>query len=569
MKPRALRVIIAILLSLASLVGWSQSDERAPDIRLTFTAPLVYDGLVVGDLIVRNSGVPFEGLLAVEDQRDRVASHKQLFTKGVTSLRFELAGNWSNKWTATLTTPEGTKKDTIQTNSRGTRLLGLVISPRPGVEDAERAYSSYLGNFATITPSFFPVSGEAAGGLKYVVVRGGLEKLTRPQLDNLLAWTVKGGRLVLDASGGGFDLSKKPYSQIAPVRTQVCEIGKGFIYCASNAPNLSRDLVLTSLRNDRENALDQSPSPARSTTGADVEYSNRIGPGFKLKLPSIAFIACVMFGFFLIAVPITIGILKRVRRVELAWITTPIYAIIASTLLFSGSQPLSQVKDSSEVFTQYYRFDGIGTYGATRINAYFQNAGAHKLNVDGWLAQKQNTYGSGALLGALSETQIRNDFTFGSTNREFARLVGGVKATDQLRIEARLIRAPGRRPVLKLYNPSDYEFGNAEIHRPANSSADDKFLSDLRVTDFRLETFLIIGPMVPHASSEIPIYSPALLKALEGAAPGVLSSQLVFVATLDPKQFKSPWGKSLGGSTTFRQPLVVRRGEGLSGEVPE
>lgn len=65
----------------------------------------------------------------------------------------------------------------------------------------------------------------------------------------------------------------------------------------------------------------------------NLQYSQYNDP-FTIELPSVKVIVCLFIIYFLLAVPVSYFVLRKMRRLELAWITAPILSLLFATFFY-------------------------------------------------------------------------------------------------------------------------------------------------------------------------------------------------------------------------------------------
>lgn len=80
----------------------------------------------------------------------------------------------------------------------------------------------------------------------------------------------------------------------------------------------------------------QEASFASDGAGGAVPGSHKTGAvdPFRIKLPPVTTIAWVFLAFFVLVIPVTYGVLKRMGRLDWAWVTTPLLSIACAYVLF-------------------------------------------------------------------------------------------------------------------------------------------------------------------------------------------------------------------------------------------
>lgn len=272
--------------------------------------------------------------------------------------------------------------------------------------------------------------------LDCVILGEGTERLTEQQCSAIYAYLLEGGTVVIN--GGTSNTARllpfwKPYlplKNFRNVNTQVgtelvgdlatgadetvLQMGKVFsaqvgtgklvIYSA----DLSSEAFLKS--NSRISLLNQMGKSDRSTqrntlaaaigsqsvnqTGVDPfalsaatpggtdPYSSNPNDPFELKPPPTKTIFILLLIYFVVVIPINFLVLKKLNRMELAWITCPVLSLLfAGIVLF---QTVSLYRASSSSLTEaVIMMDGRGGPGVSEVRSqiFFPRAGAYDLQL--------------------------------------------------------------------------------------------------------------------------------------------------------------------------------------------
>jgi hypothetical protein len=210
------------------------------------------------------------------------------------------------------------------------------------------------------------------------------------------------------------------------------------------------------------------------------------------------------------------------------------------------------------------------------VSAYFAQGGSHELKVQNWFGNRSRlteayAYASPRIV-LPGESPSQNAFSYTSSNREFKSFAGALKVGDDLRLEGKLIRSRGNRPVLRLYNPSSFDFQTAKFQKISlpprfagpNTPGAPGAPGGPTGSPGRpqTETLLEIGPIPAHSTSEFTVYDKRILELLNAKLSDGSIPELWFRATMDIPKSWDVWGKPGGGQATFSQQVVIREGNG-------
>lgn len=128
---------------------------------------------------------------------------------------------------------------------------------------------------------------------------------------------------------------------------------------------------------------------------------------FEIQAPSSGSLAWVVLGYIVAVIPVNFLILRKLKRVELAWVTVPIISVLFSLLLLRST--IGLYKSSAATRTRaVVALDGRGGEGVVmgRSEMFFPNADAHDLK----LANMDGTY----------RARMENDYTYYGNNQAAA-----------------------------------------------------------------------------------------------------------------------------------------------------
>ncbi len=143
-----------------------------------------------------------------------------------------------------------------------------------------------------------------------------------------------------------------------------------------------------------------------SVSGGYAKSGIAIDP-FEIQAPSSGSLAWVVLGYIIAVIPVNFLLLRKLKRVELAWVTVPIISVLFSLLLLRSTVGL--YKSSAATRTRaVVALDGRGGEGVVmgRSEMFFPNADAHDLK----LANMDGTY----------RARMDNDYSFYGNNQAAA-----------------------------------------------------------------------------------------------------------------------------------------------------
>lgn len=146
--------------------------------------------------------------------------------------------------------------------------------------------------------------------------------------------------------------------------------------------------------------LQTSANPGYAKSGIAIDP-------FEIQAPSSGSLAWVVLGYIVAVIPVNFLILRKLNRVELAWVTVPIISVLFSLLLLRSTVGL--YKSSAATRTRaVVSLDGRGGEGVVmgRSEMFFPNADAHDLK----LAKMDGTY----------RARMENDYAYYGNNQAAA-----------------------------------------------------------------------------------------------------------------------------------------------------
>ena len=139
-------------------------------------------------------------------------------------------------------------------------------------------------------------------------------------------------------------------------------------------------------------------APAAPSTMLPYPTSGAILDPYEIKPPSITAIMWILISYAIVVVPINFFVLRRIKRLELAWVTTPIVSILFSWLLLNstiGLYKASATTRTTSIAILGGNSDESLIFG--RSEMFFPRAKSYDLglaNVDSILAHEEYGYSS-------------------------------------------------------------------------------------------------------------------------------------------------------------------------------
>ncbi len=200
--------------------------------------------------------------------------------------------------------------------------------------------------------------------------------------------------------------------------------------------------------------------------------SSGVGDPFSTKLPPAATVFGILVGYFVLVVPVSFLVLRKLKRGELAWITAPLLSLGFAGLLFRSASGLysSALSTASQgvVVLQQGQPDAM-FYGTSQM--FFPKGGVYDLRLKGVdhldTVRGASDYGSDALAGFNPvDSGVVEVPRLESNNLAFREMsyVQRVKAGDWFRIE------PLNAVYTRVENRSRYPF-NGYLFRGRRQSA--------------------------------------------------------------------------------------------------
>ncbi len=128
---------------------------------------------------------------------------------------------------------------------------------------------------------------------------------------------------------------------------------------------------------------------------AGTPYESAGSDPFQARVPPAGQIALILFGFFVLVIPVNFAVLAKRRSGELAWITVPFISAAFSAVIFASASNLNSARPSRLLEGALVVQDGsdLGMYqGAEQL--FFARAGTYDLGLHGVeAAANQDTSG--------------------------------------------------------------------------------------------------------------------------------------------------------------------------------
>jgi hypothetical protein len=105
---------------------------------------------------------------------------------------------------------------------------------------------------------------------------------------------------------------------------------------------------------------------------------------FNIQLPNRFIVGAIFFIYFLLVIPVTFIVLRQKKRLEAAWITTPIISLAFVLILFCYTMELYSAKTSHRtrgLLTVAYGESDATFQGLSEM--FFQFAGSYEINIQG------------------------------------------------------------------------------------------------------------------------------------------------------------------------------------------
>jgi len=123
---------------------------------------------------------------------------------------------------------------------------------------------------------------------------------------------------------------------------------------------------------DKVVSVPGSEQPGKARPG---QSQTNLDSTMNVRPPETATIIGLLVLFFVVAVPVNLGILRRKNRMELAWITTPVIAILASALIARQSAGLYSKRSSIAAAGTIYASAGSPVGHVQGQNLIFVSSG--------------------------------------------------------------------------------------------------------------------------------------------------------------------------------------------------
>lgn len=149
------------------------------------------------------------------------------------------------------------------------------------------------------------------------------------------------------------------------------------------------------------------------TPGRVTYTSNSVNP-FRIKLPPITTIAWLFLAYFVLIIPVSYFILKKIGRLEWAWVTSPVLSVVFAYAFYLFTAQLYQAGLSRRTAgvlvaaagDPQARFDGFS-------EVFFPQGGSYKIDIPGTEAleltpfvNNEEDYGGGSSTQALDTVDV-------------------------------------------------------------------------------------------------------------------------------------------------------------------
>lgn len=129
---------------------------------------------------------------------------------------------------------------------------------------------------------------------------------------------------------------------------------------------------------------------------------------FGISLPPTSTIGLVLLAYMVLVVPVNFWVLKRLRKGELAWVTSPLLAIGCAGVFFTFAGNLYQIGLTRITTGTLWVADGVpyGVFMGSQV-LYFPAAGDHDLRFTGveFVAKESDQYYYGRMGGGMANGQ--------------------------------------------------------------------------------------------------------------------------------------------------------------------
>lgn len=298
---------------------------------------------------------------------------------------------------------------------------------------------------AYCTPEFFPENSLALGGVSVVILHAGAERLNAEQWNALRQWVALGGVLIVPGGAGALYLQAPALRSILPVQPeqliQVSGLPALGAFAQSRPLNqpvsLTRARVLKGSRTLLRQgdlplivvrpyglgavvffAFQPAEEPLRSYAGIEGFWKallrhvpdlppsqtvNRIftvqsglaldrfgwnpqpGPDLnvKLELPSLGLVFTLLAVYFFLVVPVNYWVLRRLRALDWAWVTTPLIALVFVGILARFTAHLYRKPLSANIQSVLIMPAGASeAYAISSALLFFPRAGLYDIQFD-------------------------------------------------------------------------------------------------------------------------------------------------------------------------------------------
>ncbi len=327
-----------------------------------------------------------------------------------TGLRVQVNSPVSQK---TIAIPPSSSNDTY----RAITLIGDHIgglTPRQNTQFIARQYTSsnpeaWLSTAYYARPEDAPDRAEGyPTAFRTVVLDTGARTLNAAQWQALREWVIRGGSLVLLQASGpqayGTDALPAPTETVGPVQTpfgpssplRSSHLGMGTVLYADFDPTQIafrewagfpkmweriRNLAAPTIPVDTLRFASQELDVA---AGFRFAQGDRSPDPFHATLPPMETVVYLFLGYFVLAIPVTFAVLRRTRRMNLAWVTGPLLSFGVTGLLFTLSDGLRRVpmsRRTSGIIVVAQGEREAEFQGTTEL--FFPQAGSYPVSIPG------------------------------------------------------------------------------------------------------------------------------------------------------------------------------------------
>jgi hypothetical protein len=198
-----------------------------------------------------------------------------------------------------------------------------------------------------LSPKFALDRSSAYLRFEEIILGTGTQELSDSQIEALKEYVVAGGRLIFTPTSASA-LTDPRWAGLVAAKSGTRYLGLGSLVNLSFDPEkVESDDEDLRVRFDKE-ALANRDNVTPSGLLNDAQNFGS-GPGvgadgqnpFLLQIPSFGSVVGVLFGYFVLVIPLNILVLRKLNRPELMWITAPLLAFGFAGFIFKSSSRLS------------------------------------------------------------------------------------------------------------------------------------------------------------------------------------------------------------------------------------